>query len=426
MKRALVLAALVAGATSVLSLPAGADPVNAGSASAFAASVSAGGTEVVPPTPLAEVALPPGGDVSETTVDVPAEPVAVNGTLNADAAAHGPSDLASTLTVESQAVDGPYNVRAVALIEDADVLLDAAGEGVSLVSASAVRAEAVAVCRGGSVQYAANSEIIDLDAGGEDIPANAPVTELVDAISGALADAGLDAVVDVRRNVVSQLDGGGIAVDALVISAVTDGGPLALVTIGHAEVSAATCGAGGAATTPACSDGVDNGDAEDTLADADDPGCHSDGDATNAGSFDPDDTDETDDDGGGGGSGSGIGLECADGADNDDPEDELADIDDPGCHSDGDASNVLSFDPTRASEVDESGGDGAGGGGAGEPGEGGGDDGGAGAGDPGDGGTGGGTLPQTGGNEATMTLTAAALGAAGLGLHLVRRRLSVQ
>ena len=36
-----------------------------------------------------------------------------------------------------------------------------------------------------------------------------------------------------------------------------------------------------------CSDGIDNKDREDTLADAEDPGCHSDGDANNAGSYDP-------------------------------------------------------------------------------------------------------------------------------------------
>jgi hypothetical protein len=45
---------------------------------------------------------------------------------------------------------------------------------------------------------------------------------------------------------------------------------------------------------PECSDDVDNADPEDTLADEADPGCHTDGDATNTGSYDPNDNDETD------------------------------------------------------------------------------------------------------------------------------------
>lgn len=288
MKRLLAVTGVLAGLVLAHAAPALADPVSAGSASAYAVSVSVGGSEVAPPTPLAEMSLPPGGEDHQTLVDVDGSPIAVNGTLNADAVAHAASDIPSALTVVTQAVEGPYNVQGVALIEGLDVLLDAAGEGVSLVSASVVRAEAVAVCRAGAVSYSANSEIIDLDVGGTDIPLDAPVSELIDAIAGVLDDTGLNAVVDVDRNVVTELDGGGIAVDALVISVVTDAGPLALVTIGHAEVSGAGC------DLPECSDGVDNADAEDTLADADDPGCHTDGNAANPASYDPNDDDETD------------------------------------------------------------------------------------------------------------------------------------
>ena len=45
---------------------------------------------------------------------------------------------------------------------------------------------------------------------------------------------------------------------------------------------------------PQCSDGVDNQDREDALADAEDPGCHSDRDASNASSYDPGDRSEQD------------------------------------------------------------------------------------------------------------------------------------
>src|SRR3989344_2114823 len=44
---------------------------------------------------------------------------------------------------------------------------------------------------------------------------------------------------------------------------------------------------------PQCSDGIDNADPEDTLADTNDPGCHTDGNPGNPGSYNPNDNDET-------------------------------------------------------------------------------------------------------------------------------------
>jgi len=379
MKRLLAAIGLVAMASAVSAVPAAADPVGAASASAYGATISLGGSEAVPPTPLAEIALPPGGEASETVIDVPAEPVAVSGTLNADATAHAASDVPSALTVEAQEVEGPYNATAVALIEGADVLLDAAGPGVSLLSADVIRAEAAAVCRAGSVHYTANSEIVDLQIGGEQIPLNAPVSELIDTIAGVLDDSGLNAVVDVDRNVVTELDGGGIAVDALVVEIAEAGGPLALVTIGHAEVRGTTCGT---AATTQCSDGVDNADPEDTVADADDPGCHTDGNAGNADSYDPNDDDETD----------GAKPECSDAVDNADPEDTVADAADPGCHTDGNAANASTYDPNDDDETDAGSGALAG------------------------------TLPRTGGEVAIPI--AAGLGGLAAALQALRRRMT--
>ncbi len=48
-------------------------------------------------------------------------------------------------------------------------------------------------------------------------------------------------------------------------------------------------------TVTACNDGIDNDDPEDTLADALDPGCHTDLNPNNPDSYDPDDDDETND-----------------------------------------------------------------------------------------------------------------------------------
>ena len=222
--------------------PAGADTVGSGAASAYGATIAAGGQEVVPPTPLAEATLD-SEDVSETVVDVPAEPLAVSGTLNADAAVHAESDIDSALTVVSQEVEGPYNASGVALIEGAEVLVDAVAEDVSLVTADVIRAEAVAVCTAGEVVYSANSEIISLQIGGEDVPLNAPIQDLLDAVSDGLEQSGLNQVVDIQRNVITPTEDG-IAVDALVVTLLAAAGdPVAEVRLGHAEVSGTACAA---------------------------------------------------------------------------------------------------------------------------------------------------------------------------------------
>ncbi len=174
-----------------------------------------------------------------------------------------------------------------------DKLLDTIPDMPSLVTAEAMRAEAVAVCRGGAVEYSANSEVINLNIGGQDVPLNGPLTDVLDQLNAVLEQTTLNQVVDIQRNVVTPTDDG-IAVDALVVtvlSAAADaaGGPVAEVRLGHAEVGGVACGA-----ATECADGVDNDDPEDELADEADPGCHTDGDASNPDSFDPADDSELD------------------------------------------------------------------------------------------------------------------------------------
>jgi hypothetical protein len=259
-----------------------ADPA---AASAYGAQILVGGQVVIPPTPAASVATAPGDD-SKTTIDIPASPVAVNGTLIATANAHTTADIASGLTVVTQSLAGPYAARGIGTIEDVGVVYDVAGEGIPLVSAAAIRAEAVAVCTP-TPQYAANSEIIDLAIGGTDVPLNAPVQDLIDGITDALGQSGLNAVVDVQRNVVTNLEGGGVAIDGLVVTILAAAGetPLAQVHLAHAEVTSSAC-----KHLPQCSDTVDN-DA-DAVIDTADPGCHSDGDAANPATYVPSDDDE--------------------------------------------------------------------------------------------------------------------------------------
>jgi LPXTG-motif cell wall-anchored protein len=260
--------------------PAAADTIGVGEASAFGGHVQLTDQDVVPPTALAESDLA-SEDATASAIEIPADPLLVSGTLNASAAVHAESDLDSQLTEVDQAVAGPYNARAVGSIENAEVLIDAAGEGVPLLTATLIRAEAVGVCRDGVVEYSANSEILQLNIGGEPIPLNAPLQDIIDGINQVLDETTLNQVVDVERNVVTE-SADGIAVDALVVTVLSAAGdvPLATVTLGHAEVNGVACGA-----PPQCSDGIDNDG--DGVIDADDPGCHTDGDASNPDSYDP-------------------------------------------------------------------------------------------------------------------------------------------
>ncbi len=109
----------------------------------------------------------------------------------------------------------------------------------------------------------------------------------------------------------------------------------------------------------ACEDGVDNDG--DGVIDAADPGCHV-GNDINA-PLNPNDNDESNPSATGTGSGDegddngGDDAQCADGRDND--GDGRVDANDPGCHTDGNANNPDSYDESDDSEAD---GGGAGGG----------------------------------------------------------------
>lgn len=83
-----------------------------------------------------------------------------------------------------------------------------------------------------------------------------------------------------------------------------------------------------------CSDGIDND--EDGFTDTDDPNCHTDGDATNEDSYNPD------------GSEDGALPMCSNGIDDD--EDGLVDLDDPGCSS---ATDDDETDPTTAPQCSD-------------------------------------------------------------------------
>lgn len=271
---------------------ADADPIGAGAASAFAVTADVLGAQVIPPTPTAASAAPAADETSNTLVDIPGDPLVVSGTLIARSAVHTASDLPSELNQTQQAVAGPYNARAIGQIEDLSVLINEGVPGGKLISADLVRAEAVAVCSAGTVTYGANSEVVDLQIGGED-PFSGPLNDALKQITEGLAP--LAELISVDLNVVTP-SADGMAVDAIVVTllqAAADNGapgPLAQLRLGHAEVTGVGCGDGGG-HVPQCSDTVDNDG--DGVIDANDPGCHTDGNAANAATYDPNDDDET-------------------------------------------------------------------------------------------------------------------------------------
>lgn len=87
--------------------------------------------------------------------------------------------------------------------------------------------------------------------------------------------------------------------------------------------------------TPQCSDKIDNDG--DKLIDALDPGCHSDGDASNNKTYNKNQYLEYN-----------FIPACSDGVDND--SDKLIDTLDPACHSDGNAKNTTTYTPEYTSE----------------------------------------------------------------------------
>jgi len=331
MKKVLLAASAVAltvgGLTPLRPSAASADTATAAVAQGYGANANLGGTPLINKAGLATATLPPGGDAGPNQLLLlPVAPVAISGTGVGTANAHAPADLQSRLTVTTEAVTGPYNARAVGLTEGLGVLVGVPpAVGIPLVSAAAVRGEAVGVCRAGRAEYSANSEAVDLRIGGQPVGLNTPVQQLIDALDMLLQP--LNEVADIKRNEVA-VTATGAAVNALHVTVLGGIGvpattPLLDLTVGHAQVGGLTC----PPPVPQCSDGVDNDG--DGLIDAKDPGCQ---DAN--GKYDPNKNDERN--------------QCSDGIDND--GDGLIDFGkDPGCTS-----------PQDNSEVDNGGGGGGG------------------------------------------------------------------
>ncbi len=265
--------------------PATADTSAAGKASAFAITADILGTNVIPPTPTAETTAVAEGETDNTLIGIPGSPLIVTGTRIARSAIHDKAYLPSELNQVKQTTAGPYNARAIGQVEDVEVLINDAVPGGVLIHAGLIRAEAVAVCTADGPKYSANSEVVDLQIGGQD-PLSGPLNDLLKQLTEAIVP--LADLVKVDLNVVSADQS---SVDAVVITLlqVIEGsapGPLAKITLGHAEISGNPCGGDLSKTTVTeCNDKVDNDGNEDI--DEADPQCHTDGKADNPDSYDP-------------------------------------------------------------------------------------------------------------------------------------------
>ncbi len=212
-------------------------------------------------------------------------------------------------------------------------------------------------CRGAAPVVTNTSKVIGLGGTGVGLPAPGCANGTPDT------RAGLPGLLPIICNAEEMVGNNAAVREALDVFAVQVGSNAVLKETTAAAESLSVAPEAGAQ----CSDGIDNDG--DGLIDAADPGCHTDGDATNPSSYDPTDNDETNSKGsgsgnsnnnnnGGSGENGGGGVQCADKKDND--GDGLIDADDPGCHTDGNANNPDSYDPDDDSEAD--GGNGGGGG----------------------------------------------------------------
>ena len=227
------------------------------------------------------------------------------------------------------------------------------GGTVAEVASSGVSSQS---CRGQAPVIQTRGEVINLGGTGVPIPAAGCANGTPDTQTG------LPGLLPIICNA-EEIVGASAVREALDVFALQVGTNSLLKETTAASEALTVAPEGGAA----CQDGVDNDG--DGLIDGADPGCHTDGNPNNPASFDPSDNDESDaGTAGTGGSGQGTDddrgdTECTDGRDND--GDGVIDEDDPGCHTDGNANNPDSYDPDDDSEADGAGG-GAGAGGSGD------------------------------------------------------------
>ncbi|MDQ4149420.1 MAG: hypothetical protein M3164_05440 [Actinomycetota bacterium] len=283
-------------------------PLQSVTASAFG--LEATGIIPIARTPTVSVTFPPPAERTERAdlLQIPAEPLAFNGTATAVAQTAREATLASSLRAgQLQAAGGGtvpdrFNARGASRIEGLGLLTQEPLPGLpedltgSLVGAELIEAEAVVSCVEGRPVFAAGSNIVGLV-----IAAGLDLTQpLDDLLRGVVDTVRVPGILEINRNIVTPT-ADGISVIALQVRLLGNG---EVVNLAQAQVSGGVCAP---VDRPECSDGIDNDG--DGKIDAADPGCHTDGDPNNPASYDPNDDDERDlVRTGGWGPGGGIGI----------------------------------------------------------------------------------------------------------------------
>ncbi|MGQ0679709.1 MAG: hypothetical protein ACT4OM_08675 [Actinomycetota bacterium] len=280
----------------LLSGPAFGSPLRATTARAFGASIDLLGAGLLPPTP--NVTAGPGPNTGSnnlltvplgTLVSAGAASAKARTTLNSEITPEIPTGNLRVFSPGGAPLPGTFNGQAYARVAGAVI---AASDTVGLppdvaalfglgtvLSADAVQSEALVSCVNGSAVIVAGSQLAGVTLLGIDL------TNLVDGT--------LNQVIPLADTVVGLLGGRAIAnevvnsgSDNVSINALHVTLPNILdVTLAHAEVTGASCG-----PAPQCSNGIDDdGDGKIDIAD---PECHTDGNADNPASFDPNDDSE--------------------------------------------------------------------------------------------------------------------------------------
>jgi hypothetical protein len=212
------------------------EPARASSASAFG--ITGSGLLPISPTPVVNVAQPPDtgrviGDNFVGTIPLDLGGIAVNATINAVGEATRDPRLPTTLDGNPDGVSARGFARTEGLsLLGANTLLDALGlplEAPSLLSASAVEAEAVAACVDGRAAFSTDSRVIGLTVAEIDLG-----SELLDPLLAELLNTlNLPGILEIAQDESGILpDGSGVFVNALRITVL---GTLQEIIIGHAE-----------------------------------------------------------------------------------------------------------------------------------------------------------------------------------------------
>jgi hypothetical protein len=212
------------------------EPARTSGASAFG--IAATGLLPISPTPVVNVAQPPDtgqqlGTNFNSTIPLDLGGIAVNATINAVGEATRDPRLPSTLdgNPDGSSARGFARTEGLSLLGE-NALLDALGlplDAPSLLSASAVEAEAVAACVGGEAVFSTDSRVIGLTIAEIDLG-----SELLDPLLAELLNTlNLPGILEIAQDESGILpDGSGVFVNALRITVL---GTLESIVVGHAE-----------------------------------------------------------------------------------------------------------------------------------------------------------------------------------------------